>query len=476
VRAGIATGLLVTLVLFVSAPAAAAPTAAALHGRGAAPPALAEASGPGLSACPFGSILRGFDCGHIRVPFERADPSLGTTRVGFAVRPRDDGSRPSQGTIFAIEGGPGYSSTGSAKYYTRLFRDLLRRRELVLVDSRGTGISDALRCGDSQKFKVPQKAVVSRCAAQLGPRFFSYRTQAAAEDLEAVRQALGLGDILLYGDSYGSFLAQTYAYRHGDHIRRMVLDGSYLVAGESPWYVSSPRTGMRALSLACSRSPGCPRGSRHRLIRAVAKMRRSGDDVTPLANEIWSAGSYGAPQTYVAIDRALRRYLAGGPNPFPGGFEKSGNGGLRAFSRAMEVVFSCNDYPLIWKKEAPLADRRQQLKRAIRDYPPRRFFPFTAGEISSSTFTGYLYCLNAPAPGPLYEPPRPPGVKHGPRLPTLVISGEMDDVTTAREGRDVSRQFPGSRFVIVPNAGHVQAVYHPRSGAARTVRKFIGRP
>ena len=456
----------------ISAPAAGAPGPTPRPDN-AAPPPLAESAGPSLGDCPALRSLRGFRCGRIQVPFERADPSLGTTRIGFAVRPRSDRSRPSLGTIFAVEGGPGYSSTGSAKYFTRLFRDLLDRHDLVLADTRGTGISDALLCGNSQKKKIPLKQVVRLCATELGPRFFSYRTQAAAEDLEAVREALGLGDIILYGDSYGSFLAQTYAYRHGDHIRRLVLDGSYQIAGESPWYVVGPRTGIRALTLACRRSPQCPPGSRQRLIRAVAKLRHAGDDVTPLMNELWTAGSYGAPETYVAVDRQIRRYLAGGPNPWPGGGERTGTGGLRAFSRAMEVVFSCNDYPLIWKKEAPEVDRRRQLKRAIRDYPSRRFFPFTAGEGSRSTFTGYQYCLAAPPPRPHNEPPRPPGVKRAPRISTLVISGEMDDVTTPREGRDVSRQFPGSRFVVMPNAGHIDALYFPRGPAARVVRAFL---
>jgi pimeloyl-ACP methyl ester carboxylesterase len=36
-----------------------------------------------------------------------------------------------------------------------------------------------------------------------------------AADIDDVRKALGLAEITLYGDSYGSFLAQSYAYRHG---------------------------------------------------------------------------------------------------------------------------------------------------------------------------------------------------------------------------------------------------------------------
>ena len=66
-------------------------------------------------------------------------------------------------------------------------------------------------------------------------------------------------------------------------------------------------------------------------------------------------------------------------------------------------------------------------------------------------------------------------MKRAPRIPTLVISGEMDDVTTPREGRDVHRQFPGSRFVVMPNAGHIAALYHPRGPSARIVRRFLER-
>ena len=56
-------------------------------------------------------------------------------------------------------------------------------------------------------------------------------------------RALGLGRIDLYGDSYGTFLAQSYAYRHGDSLAALVLDSAYPVRGESPWYPSLWRTG-----------------------------------------------------------------------------------------------------------------------------------------------------------------------------------------------------------------------------------------
>src|SRR6476646_8056765 len=147
-------------------------------------------------------------CGSIKVPFERQDPSLGETRVAFAVRPRDERNRPSLGTIVAVEGGPGYGSSWTARSYVRLFGSLLRRRELVTVDMRGTGRSSALDCPDLQQGRAPEWIALPACARKLGTRYGSYRTSAAADDINDVRRALGLHRITLYGDSYGTFLAQ----------------------------------------------------------------------------------------------------------------------------------------------------------------------------------------------------------------------------------------------------------------------------
>jgi hypothetical protein len=78
-------------------------------------------------------------CGHLRVPFDRHDPRAGTIPIGFEWYPA--GSRHAAGTIVAMEGGPGYPSTGSRDYYLELFAPLLGSRNLLLVDNRGTGTS-----------------------------------------------------------------------------------------------------------------------------------------------------------------------------------------------------------------------------------------------------------------------------------------------------------------------------------------------
>ena len=131
---------------------------------------------------------------------------------------------------------------------------LLERRELVTVDMRGTGHSRAIDCPALQRAAGSDAHGVAQCARILGPSFVSYRTSAAADDLDAVREALGLERITIYGDSYGTFLAQSYAYRHGESLdvarHRQRLPGSRrerLVSEPDP--DRDPRAGDRLPAL-----------------------------------------------------------------------------------------------------------------------------------------------------------------------------------------------------------------------------------
>src|SRR6201992_3693650 len=102
---------------------------------------------PRLHTCDLG-MPRPFRCGHIIVPMLRTDPALGATKVAFAIRRRREKSRPSLGTIFAMDGGPGYASTAKpyASSLIAALGPILRRRDLVLYDMRGPGLSAAGGC------------------------------------------------------------------------------------------------------------------------------------------------------------------------------------------------------------------------------------------------------------------------------------------------------------------------------------------
>jgi len=412
-----------------------------------------------------------YRCGSIEVPFEREDPSYGTTEIGFAVLPA---SGESEGAIFAIEGGPGYPSTGTAQAYRKLFGPLLETRDLVLVDQRGQGISEHAKCPDLQRGFGPDALALANCAERLGKRYISYRTAAAADDIDWVRQALGYEEIALYGDSYGTFLGQSYAYRHGDKLEALVLDSAYPAFGESAWYPSLPKTGVRMIQVACDRSPHCEGDAQARLARGVEVLRRHDRTTLQLISAL--IGSAYSPASYVKVDQAMKALINGREGPWKDltKYGKFGSGSEEAYSRVGEMAVSCNDYPLLWDKEASEEERRAQFEEAIRNYPdPKEFEPFTPREIAYSEGTSYLYCISWPPPNDLYEPPADPKTQEPTEAPVLVVSGEFDDLTTPHEGKLVADLFPGSEHFIARNAGHVDALYASNGDAARKIRSFL---
>jgi pimeloyl-ACP methyl ester carboxylesterase len=198
-------------------------------------------------------------CGSVDVPLDRTGRTPGSLSIAFRYYPRSDTGRPSLPTIVAHEGGPGYSTTGSKSYYLDLYRPLMDRRALLLVDERGTGRSGALYCPEAESYDGHWVANAEACAERLGRAADLYTTAAAVEDMADVLAELKIDAIDLYGDSYGSFFAQAFAVRHPELVRSIVLDGTYPIEGLDPWYRTTGARLLENISLACARSrPTCP--------------------------------------------------------------------------------------------------------------------------------------------------------------------------------------------------------------------------
>ena len=158
---------------------------------------------------------------------------------------------------------------------------------------------------DLQRGSGPDASRCRECAQQLGKRFISYRTSAAADDIDWVRQALGYEEIALYGDSYGTFLGQSYAYRHADKLEALVLDSAYPAFGESPWYPSLPKTGVAHDPGRCDRSPHCDGDARRALSGRVEVLRRGPPGVGRLIAALIGS-AYSPPASYLRLDRAMQ--------------------------------------------------------------------------------------------------------------------------------------------------------------------------
>jgi pimeloyl-ACP methyl ester carboxylesterase len=439
------------------------------------PGAASSSAGPTLSTCDLG-LPRPFRCGAIAVPALRAQPALGTTRVAFALRTRSDRSRPSLGTIVAMDGGPGYASTAApyARSLIAVLAPLLRRRDLVLLDERGTGRSDAVNCPSLQRGLVAEPIAVGECANRLGQRRLGYTTAEAAVDLEAVRQALGLGRIFFYGDSYGTLFGQAYAVRYPGSLRGLILDSAY--PGDDPYYRTLLPAGLDGLRIACRRAPSCAGDPVRRFARVVHRFHAAQRSTEGLLDFLLQAGTL-APRSYLSLDDGGRRFLAGDPRRLekliaPG---PVGHGKLAEFSYGLEIAVECNDYPLLWDPAAGIDERIRQLSVAATRLPVDYFAPFGRREYLVSRAAHLTPCLTWPAPpaGAL-EPPVPADWSAPGSFPTLVLAGEVDDITSRAEARQVARRFPRSRLYVVPDRGHASSLYFPfRSPAVGAIRHFI---
>jgi len=150
------------------------------------------------------------ECGTFTVYENRDDGTGRTIDLRVAVVPAIDRD-PKPDPLVFLTGGPGQAATESYVSVRSAFRRIHRERDIVLVDQRGTGSSNPLRCPKpddaSELWLLEDEAMetwVAQCLEELDadPRF--YTTAIAMEDLDAVREALGYKRVNLYGISYAS--------------------------------------------------------------------------------------------------------------------------------------------------------------------------------------------------------------------------------------------------------------------------------
>ena len=101
--------------------------------------------------------------------------------------------------LVIVHGGPG----ASHDYFLPYLLPLARSNKLVFMDERGSGRSEKLE--DASQYTVENMV----------------------EDVESVRQALGLGKINLLGHSYGGVLAQAYALKYQKNLAHLILGSTF---------------------------------------------------------------------------------------------------------------------------------------------------------------------------------------------------------------------------------------------------------
>ncbi|MHB1930878.1 MAG: alpha/beta fold hydrolase, partial [Acidimicrobiales bacterium] len=401
-------------------------------------------SSPLLRPChPSGRAL----CGQLTVPWYWGVPNDGggTFTVRFAVFPHTDQAAPALEPIVAMQGGPGYGSIPSAPTYLFMLGNLHARHDLIVMDQRGTGGSDPISCPGLQSYdglSHPRDyaAVTAACAKKLGPKANAYGSAAVGDDLAAILARLHVRKLDVYGDSYGSYAAQVFAFQHPSLVRTLVLDGTFSQRF-NPLEPEASVALRRSWNAMCAHFPGC-HGTE--LLRSIASFSRRLAARPIVASAYDSSGDrqhldliapafaqlvFDATYSYTFfrdLPAALAAATEGDLVPIErlaaddASFNAAG-GSPSGYSAGDLQAVSCHDYPTAWNIDASFRTRAAQLATAVERLPADAFYPFSKSVWLSSLDENELVygCLDWPRPA-VPAPPFPKGVAF-PHVPVLVL-------------------------------------------------------
>jgi pimeloyl-ACP methyl ester carboxylesterase len=487
---------------------------------GAAAPAKLHVGGETLRLCQETPIV-GY-CGRLEVPLDRGVYPKPLIGISFEWYPAADGkdSHPA-GTVVPVEGGPGYASIESVNEegYATMYGPLLQQWNMLVVDNRGTGTSTPINCPELQDFEGPTvseayEQAAADCANYLNERWHGpggasihaadlFTTAAAAADMAQILQALELGRIDLYGDSYGSYYAQVFAARYPQLLRSVILDSTYGGEAEETLPYTDHDELIGHIDAVCERWSACAESEHQRAwstLGELAALLRA----HPISGTV--PGTHGRPTAvvmnvvglvdllndaagdkviYGQVDAAARAALKGYDAPLLRLYEQRlvwdedyFGEPVKDYSVGLYTDVTCTDYAQLYSLGAPLPQRRLEYEHAVAEAPAGAFSPFSTEEwmAQDQNTNSYAACLDWPTPT-INEPPfEHPGPELAPGLPVLVLGGELDVWTPPAEVAEVLEFLGGdTRYVELANATHVVGEDDTPCGDS-LVRTFVKRP
>ena len=416
----------------------------------------AQAGAQDLKPCRVPGIKTEVQCGVLSRALDPAQPAGVHIDVHYMVVPAL-ARRKKPDPVFFLAGGPGQSAIKVAPMLLQQFARLNNRRDLVFVDQRGTGRSAPLLCDDLRQSSLAQQldtglreAAIAQCLVELKKLAYGdlrqFNTLLAMQDLDAVRQALGVSRINLIGASYGTRAALEYLRQFPAAVRRTVIDGVAPPDMVLPLSFSGDgQAALEALLIACEKEAACRKlhpALRHRWEQLLASLPLTVRVAHPVSGRVES----------LTITRAMVLGLIRGPlyspplaSALPFAISQAALGrwdamlGLaftaqpaRAGDLAMGMHFS-----VVCAEDVP------RIAASV-DRPGRDFGDDVVGSYQR-------ICAEWPRgdlPAEFYTLAKASSA-------VLMLSGGLDPATPPRHAQRVAQALgPMARHVVVANAGH----------------------
>jgi len=403
------------------------------------------------------------ELGRLAVRENRSNPTSHLIQLAF-VRLKSTADKPGYPVVY-LDGGPGSSAINLARVpdYMRAFMKLREVGDVILLDQRGVGrskpnltrlASESLPLDVFANEEVMLRALRERVTdaatyfRQQGFDIQAYNTMESAHDVDDVRKALGVEKLNLVGFSYGTHLGLACIRYHGENLNRVALVGT-----EGPDHTNKlPFTSDASLKRLAQ------------LAAAAPELQGKVPDLFEMLRDVLNRLEK-EPVTVQITDQRSRKPIE----------VKVGKSGLQFL--IMRDLGDTNDLPIF---PAWFYTMYHNDYSILARFVERRYNQFSQGislmtavmDASSGTtkariakiedqaktallgnmvnfpFPGIDDAVGSPDLGDKFRSPINTNV------PTLFISGTLDNNTPPFQADEVRRTFRQSTHVIVENAGH----------------------
>lgn len=358
--------------------------------------------------------------------------------------------------VVLLAGGPGQAAVDAWPHARGGFAPLLERRNVLLLDQRGTGGSNALDCKrapdaqdqafDLERVRAQTRDCLETVSKHADPRL--YTTTLAVRDLEALREALGGPRFDLVGVSYGTRVAQHYAQRHPEGVRSVVLDSA--VPNEQALgseFAGNLDAALKAQFAACAAAPVCaktygdPWANLQRLrdtlrTQPVEVSYRDPFDNEPKKQRL-DASSVAAlvrmyaylPETSALLPLGITRALHGDYTSLAGQLRMLGADLESLADNAMQLSVICSE------DVARIVPRPGDADTII------------GGDLADAMRAQCEIWPHGTRPGDFNAP-------FAGDMPVLILSGEFDPVTPPRYAEQIVKNLAHGRLLVAKGQGH----------------------
>ncbi len=396
--------------------------------------------------------------GFVKVPENRADPDSSTIEVAY-VRVRS-GLATKRPPVVYLEGGPGGPGIpfversvegGGSRFFELIGADVIG------IDQRGVGRSRPSLDSDTlYGFELSEPATREGRIARLSAIFAEearrwrdggvdlsgYNSNESADDVDAIRAALGYESMTLFGASYGTHLAMAVMRRHPGRVARALLAGP-----EGPDHtVKLPSYAQEGLERIAE------------LVAQDEALAPLVPDFLALVGEVLT--SLGEQPAVVDLDGVevgiskldVQEHLVGAI-----GFSANGIGELPATLLAMKAgdfstiaaqIAQARREDGVWTAMGLAVDAASGLSPERSALIAIEAKACLLGDAATYAFAPTAKALGVPDLGSEFRSRLKSDV------PVLFVVGDLDSRTPIRNARELMRDLPNAQLIVVENAAH----------------------